>query len=68
MFTDDDGLRLQSGSPAIDAGVDVGLPYSGSAPDIGAYEYGGSLLSSNPLIKFWNWIKELLSKGTVRLF
>lgn len=34
-------LRLSAGSPAIDAGVDVGLPYSGSAPDLGAYEYGG---------------------------
>jgi hypothetical protein len=38
IFTDDDGFRLLSGSPAIDAGVDVGLPYLGSAPDIGAYE------------------------------
>lgn len=27
-------------SPAIDKGVNVGLPYLGSAPDIGAYEYG----------------------------
>jgi len=26
-------------SPAIDAGVDVGLPYQGTAPDIGAHEY-----------------------------
>lgn len=31
-------LRLAPGSPAIDAGVDVGLPYTGSAPDLGAYE------------------------------
>ncbi|HWD90598.1 MAG TPA: choice-of-anchor Q domain-containing protein [Mucilaginibacter sp.] len=30
---------LQSTSPAIDAGVNVGLPFSGKAPDIGAYEY-----------------------------
>ncbi len=29
----------QIGSPAIDAGIEVGLPYSGSAPDIGVYEY-----------------------------
>jgi hypothetical protein len=34
--------HLTSTSPAIDKGVDVGLPYSGSAPDLGAYEYGGS--------------------------
>jgi gliding motility-associated-like protein len=31
-----------AGSPAIDKGVNVGLPYSGSAPDIGAYEYGAT--------------------------
>ncbi len=32
-------LHLQSGSPVINQGVDVGLPYSGVAPDLGAYEY-----------------------------
>ena len=26
-------------SPLIDAGIDVGLPYEGVAPDIGAYEF-----------------------------
>jgi uncharacterized repeat protein (TIGR02059 family) len=31
-------LHLASGSGLIDAGVDVGLPYSGSAPDLGAFE------------------------------
>ncbi|MCK9378917.1 MAG: hypothetical protein M0P97_02110 [Candidatus Moranbacteria bacterium] len=30
---------LELGSPAIDTGIDVGLPYLGSAPDIGAFEY-----------------------------
>jgi len=29
---------LQSGSPAIDAGINVGYPYSGTAPDMGAFE------------------------------
>jgi len=33
-----DFLRLVSGSNLIDAGTDVGLPYSGVAPDLGAYE------------------------------
>jgi parallel beta-helix repeat protein len=33
-------LHLQADSPAIDIGVDVGLPYHGQAPDLGAYEYG----------------------------
>lgn len=37
--------RLSSqSSPMVNAGIYVGLPYSGSAPDISAYEYG---LSSN---------------------
>ncbi len=31
---------LQPPSDAIDGGGDVGLPFSGSAPDIGAIEYG----------------------------
>jgi len=31
-------LRLRDGSQLIDRGTDVGLPYNGSAPDLGAYE------------------------------
>ncbi len=31
-----------AGSPLIDAGTNVGFSFLGSAPDIGAYEYGGS--------------------------
>jgi hypothetical protein len=31
-------FHLQSSSPAIDSGVNVGLPYSGLAPDLGAFE------------------------------
>ena len=34
-----DNFHLQAQSPCLDKGVNVGLPYSGSAPDIGAYEY-----------------------------
>jgi len=36
-------LKLVAGSDLIGKGVDVGIPYSGSAPDLGAYEYAGSL-------------------------
>lgn len=31
-------LHLASGSDLIDKGVDVGLPYTGTAPDLGAFE------------------------------
>lgn len=31
-----------SNSNLVDAGVDIGHPYNGSSPDIGAYEYGSS--------------------------
>jgi hypothetical protein len=31
-------LQLKAGNPAIDKGVDVGLPFSGKAPDLGAFE------------------------------
>ena len=34
-----DFLKLAPGSDAIDAGIDVGLPYIGKAPDLGAFEY-----------------------------
>jgi len=33
-------FRLVGGSSLIDVGVDVGLPYSGKAPDLGAFESG----------------------------
>jgi hypothetical protein len=33
-------FRPAASSPAVDAGINVGLPYSGSAPDLGAFEYG----------------------------
>ncbi len=36
-------LRLANGSKLIDAGVDVGLTYTGTAPDIGCYETDGAV-------------------------
>ena len=32
--------KLKQGSDLIDKGVDVGLPFTGIAPDLGAYEFG----------------------------
>jgi hypothetical protein len=37
MVTSDGTLR--SGSPAIKAGIDVGYPFSGSAPEMGVFEF-----------------------------
>jgi hypothetical protein len=31
-------FRLRAGSPLVDKGVDVGLPFRGKAPDLGAFE------------------------------
>jgi MYXO-CTERM domain-containing protein len=37
-----DFLKLVAGSRMIDKGTDVGLPYVGAAPDLGAYELGAA--------------------------
>ncbi len=31
-------MHLSTGSPLVDAGTDVGLPFNGNAPDLGAFE------------------------------
>ncbi len=35
-----DFLHLAPGSTAIEVGADIGLPFTGNAPDLGAYEWG----------------------------
>jgi uncharacterized repeat protein (TIGR02059 family) len=45
---DIDFTKLKSGSPLIDAGIDVGLPYSGTAPDIGPFETGNAVSTTPP--------------------
>ena len=50
LFKSVSDFHLQSGSPAIDAGVDLGYAFDienkpvphGAAPDMGAYEYQGN--------------------------
>lgn len=39
-------LHITTGSDLIDAGTNVGLSYNGAAPDLGAFESGGT--SNNP--------------------
>jgi len=43
--------HLAAGSPCIDAGDGVGLPYVGAAPDLGAFEYspGGDSVSPSAI-------------------
>jgi uncharacterized repeat protein (TIGR02059 family) len=38
LFVSSSDYHLQTGSPAINIGIDVGLPFSGKAPDLGAFE------------------------------
>ena len=44
-WTHADFLSLRPSSEAIDAGADIGLPYTGSAPDLGALPLGQSIAS-----------------------
>ena len=44
MFVSATDFHLQAASPMIDAGVYVGLPYAGAAPDKGFAEFGAIIL------------------------
>jgi hypothetical protein len=50
-------MKLKSGSQFIDKGTDVGLPFAGNAPDLGAYEFG---------METAIYIPPLFSEGTAR--
>lgn len=41
-------MKLKPGNPAIDRGVDAGLPFQGKAPDLGAFESGAAETVSRP--------------------
>ncbi len=42
-------FKLLHDSPCIDAGVNIGLPYHGTAPDIGAFEFKGKISTQHEL-------------------
>ncbi|MCU0378774.1 MAG: hypothetical protein MUC78_11010, partial [Bacteroidales bacterium] len=53
-------LKLKEGSDLIDAGVNLGLPYSGNAPDLGYAEYeSGSVIIPTP-----NFISAVIQNAT----
>jgi hypothetical protein len=43
MFVSSTDFHLKAGSPCIDAGIYVGLPYTGAAPDRGYAEFAAAL-------------------------
>ena len=66
-------MQLVEGSDLIDAGTDVGLPFNGSAPDLGAFELGGTVpveltsfsvsVSGIEIILNWTTASELNNYG-----
>jgi hypothetical protein len=54
--------KLTSTSNLRDKGVDVGLPFEGSAPDLGYYEYVAPIIPTDPIII----ITTVISVGTTQ--
>ena len=64
---DVDFLKLKSGSQMIDRGTDVGIPFVGKAPDLGAYEYGAASSSSTPATSSSVALTSSSAEGTTSL-
>lgn len=62
-------LTLAASSDLIDAGVDVGLPYSGDAPDMGYAEYDLEGGATTPFVStntnYWKNVIQVNTGGTV---
>jgi hypothetical protein len=67
-------LQLASASRLIDAGTNIGLPYEGSAPDLGAFEtsgplpvqltsFIGSYIGNNSVKLEWETVSEINNYG-----
>lgn len=65
-------FMLKANSPLIDQGIDVGLPFVGSAPDIGAYEFGAPTANEavssalNRAVLYLNFPNPLTQNTTLR--
>jgi parallel beta-helix repeat protein len=66
--SDPDFLRLSSDSPAVDAGVDVGLSFSGDSPDLGVYEYTAATTESTASATVKIYIGTGWEQATVKLY
>lgn len=62
-------LRINTGSVLIDAGVNVGIPYTGAAPDLGAFEYsptaGANLIVNSMGLAAQNYPNPFYSSTTL---
>ena len=64
-------LHLSSTSALIDKGTNVGLPYLGSAPDLGAYEHNPNLTAtptvkmSDVSVSYSDTSKQIMIRGSV---
>jgi parallel beta-helix repeat protein len=56
-------LRPASNSPLINAGINVGIPFSGSAPDLGAFET--QLTSSTSVVTYLSSKIDASTPGTI---
>jgi len=56
-------LQLAPASDAIDAGTDIGLPFSGKAPDLGAFEYDPDKTKRQSGIK---WLHQAVRDHDIR--
>jgi hypothetical protein len=65
--------RLVAGSDLIDKGVPVGLPFSGAAPDLGAFEFASGPLLLDAARSGWTnggfrlWLNGVAGPATVIL-
>lgn len=60
-----DNWRLASTSEFIDAGIDVGLPFNGNAPDLGPFEYESTETGHNLMFQIENENGNAIDNATI---